>query len=779
MSNHLERAKAIVRGVVQGVGFRPFVFRLAKELNLTGWVSNGPHGVFIEIEGSGTSLREFLVRLRQEAPARATIQSLEFSFLDAAGYRDFTIRETELRGAKTTHILPDIAPCEDCLIELFQPGNRRSRYPFINCTNCGPRFSIIEDLPYDRANTSMKKFAMCSDCEREYNDPADRRFHAQPNACPVCGPKLELWDADGSVRATAEDALRLAAEDVRNGRIVAIKGVGGFQLVCDARSEAVVQELRLRKCRSEKPFALMYPALELTREHCRVSELEERLLLSTEAPIVLLQSWSPPIAPSVAPGNPHLGVMLPSSPLHFLFMRQLGFPIVATSGNLNDEPICIDENEALERLAGIADSFLVHDRPIVRAIDDSVVRVVRGREMILRRARGYAPLPIYLQDPAPSVLAVGAQLKNTISLSIGHEVYISQHIGDLETSEADTAFRTTAADLPRLYEVTPEVIACDSHPDYPSTKYAIDLAAKTHRPLHPVQHHWAHVLSCMADNEVAYPALGVAWDSAGYGTDGTIWGGEFLLAREESWERVAHFRQFRLPGGEITMKQPRRSALAALYEAKGVKALEQTDLPPMRGFPEADLAVIRHMLSKGLQSPITSSVGRLFDAVASLTGIRQQVTFEGQAAMELEYVIQSCVSEAYSFEIKSTSPSEIDWRPMIEEIVDDVRCGVAAGVVAAKFHNALVEIIVSVAKHIGQTRVVLTGGCFQNRYLTERSVQRLLETGFRPYWHQRVPTNDGGISLGQIIDATRKLSAAEVSAESQVIPFPKSAALKK
>jgi hydrogenase maturation protein HypF len=763
MSTHLERAKLTVRGAVQGVGFRPFVYRLAKELDLTGWVSNSHQGVFIEIEGGGAALREFVIRLEREKPPRAIIQSLEYSFLDAAGYTDFTIANNEERGAKATVILPDIATCSHCLMEVFQPSNRRYRYPFTNCTNCGPRFTIIEALPYDRPNTSMKSFTMCRECEREYRDPGERRFHAQPNGCPACGPQIEMWDSGGNVLAYHDEALHAVAEEVRNGKIVAIKGLGGFHLVADARSEIVVKELRRRKRRSEKPLALMYPSLKLAREHCRVSDLEERLLLSAEAPIVLLQRWSPPLAPSIAPGNPYLGVMLASTPLHHLLMRELGFPVIATSGNLSDEPICTDEQEALNRLEGIADFFLVHDRPIVRPMDDSVTCVVRGREMVLRRARGYAPLPLHLKTPLPCVLAVGAQWKNTVALSVGRDVFISQHIGDLESSEAATAFRSIAADLPRLYDATPEVIACDLAPDYLSSKYAAQRAGNGDAPLCPVQHHWAHVLSCMTENEVEFPALGVAWDGMGYGTDGTIWGGEFLLARENSFERVSHFRQFPLPGGYAAIKQPRRSALGALFEIGGIKAIEQNDLPPMRDFPEGDLTLIRQMLIKESQATVTSSVGRLFDAVASLVGLRQQISFDGQAAMDLEFAIQPCVSESYSFEIKSTAPSEVDWRPMLAEIVDDVRKGVEAGAISAKFHNTLVEMIVAVARHVGQTRVVLTGGCFQNRYLIERGVQRLLEAGFRPYWHQRVPTNDGGIALGQIVAAGRSLSSpAEV-----------------
>jgi hydrogenase maturation protein HypF len=773
MSTHNERARAIVRGAVQGVGFRPFVYRLAKELGLSGWVLNSCAGVFIEVEGIGAALREFLLRLEREKPARAIIQSMEFSFLDAVGYSGFVIRESEETGAKSAFILPDIGPCAQCQHEIFQPGNRRFRYPFTNCTNCGPRFSIIEDLPYDRPHTSMKSFKMCALCEREYHDPADRRFHAQPNACPSCGPQIEFWDAAGNVLAKGDDVLHRAAEEVRAGKILAIKGLGGFQLIADARDENVVKRLRKRKRRSEKPFALMYPSAGMVRRDCHVSELEERLLLAPEAPIVLLHRWSPPLAPSIAPGNPTLGIMLPSTPLHHLLMREIGFPIICTSGNLSDEPICIDEHEALTRLEGIADFFLVHDRPIVRPMDDSIVRVVRGREMVLRRARGYAPLPVHLKNPVPSILAVGAHLKNTVALSVGPEAFISQHVGDLETSEAHAAFRAVAGDLPRLYDVTPEIIACDLHPDYLSTKFAAQLASKIDASVHPVQHHWAHVLSCMAENEVEFPALGVAWDGTGYGTDGTIWGGEFLLAREDGFDRVAHLRQFRLPGGDAAIRQPRRSALGVLYEMGGVKALGHTDLAPVRDFSEGDLAVISQMLVKELQSPLTSSVGRLFDAVAALTGIRQQSTFEGQSAMELEFAIHSCVCESYQFEIKSTAPSIIDWRPMFEEIIGDVRHGVASGVVAAKFHNTLVEIIVAIARHAGQTRVVLSGGCFQNRYLTERSVQRLLETGFRPYWHQRVPTNDGGIALGQIIDASRRAFPAPTAIDiSSTVKLP-------
>lgn len=748
-----ERVKIVIRGAVQGVGFRPFVYRLATELDLKGWVLNSSQGVFIEVEGERGTLRQFLIRLKKEKPPRAIIQSLESSFLDATGCKTFEICHSDEKGAKTALILPDIATCPDCLAEIFDPRNRRHRYPFTNCTNCGPRFTIIEDLPYDRASTSMKKFTMCPECDREYHNPLDRRFHAQPNACPVCGPQLELWDAQGKVLALRDDALRRAADKIRGGEIVALKGIGGFQLMVDARDEPAVKRLRERKKREEKPFALIYPLLDLIREDCLVCDLEERLLVSPEAPIVLVRCQSSRLVPSLAPGNSNLGVMLPSSPLHHLLLRDLGVPIVATSGNLSDEPICIDEQEALQRLAGIADFFLVHNRPILRHVDDSVVRVVRDREMVLRRARGYAPLPVHMKEPLPCVLAVGAHLKNTVALSVGTEIFISQHIGDLETSQAHGAFRAVADDLRRLYGAFPEMTACDMHPDYLSTKYATQLDV----PLCPVQHHWAHVLSCMAENEIEAPALGVSWDGTGYGLDGTIWGGEFLLARQESFQRVAHLRQFRLPGGEAAIKQPHRTALGLLFAMQGEELFRQDDLIPLRDFPPSDLAVIQQMLEKGLHSPVTSSAGRLFDAVAALIGLRQYVHFEGQAAMELEFAIQPDIEAVYDFRLDKSEPTIIDWQPMIVEILEDMRQGCGTGLIAAKFHNTLVEIIVAVARQTGKEKVVLTGGCFQNRYLIERSIQRLIESGFRPYWHQRVPTNDGGISLGQVMAASRAL----------------------
>jgi hydrogenase maturation protein HypF len=754
-----ERLKVTVRGAVQGVGFRPFVYRLASELKLKGWVSNSSQGVFVEVEGPRAALDEFAIRLRKEKPPRAVIQSFESSFLDAVGYGGFEIKESETGGDKSALILPDIATCVDCLREIFDSANRRSRYPFTNCTNCGPRFSIIEALPYDRAQTSMRKFVMCPECDHEYHDPLDRRFHAQPNACSRCGPQLQLWGENGATISERDNALRSAADAIRTGKIVALKGVGGFQLIVDARNEDAVTRLRRRKRREEKPLALMYPSLDAIRADCAVSDVEQRLLVSAEAPIVLLRKQSAignrQLAISIAPRNPNLGVMLPYSPLHHLLMRELGFPVVATSGNLSDEPICVDEHEALQRLRGIADLFLVHDRPIVRHVDDSIVRVMCDREMVLRRARGYAPLPIAVKSKienreSRTVLAVGAHLKNTVALKIDHNVFISQHIGDLETKQAYAAFQRSAQDLPRLYDARIDIVACDMHPDYLSTKFATQLGL----PNKPIQHHFAHVVACMAENEIEPPALGVAWDGTGYGLDGTIWGGEFLLVKGDgSFERVAHFRQFRLPGGDRAIKEPRRSALGLLYEIFGDGAWDFSHLA--FDFSEEEKSLLRQMLEKQINAPLTSSVGRLFDAAAALLGLRQISSFEGQAAMELEFTRQGDVADAYSFVVTATAPMVVDCEPAIRELLDDVAGGEDAGLVSAKFHNGLVEATVAVAKKIGTPRIVLSGGCFQNRYLTERIVERLREENFRPYWHQRIPPNDGGISLGQCVAAGR------------------------
>jgi len=793
------RLRIVVRGAVQGVGFRPFVYRLAGGLGLAGWVNNSAQGVCIEVEGAVAQLQQFLLRLETDKPPRSFIVSCETSWFDAVGYEDFEIRPSEVGGAKTALVLPDLATCPDCLAEILDPTNRRYHYPFTNCTHCGPRFSIVAGLPYDRANTTMKSFRLCPACEAEYNDPQDRRFHAQPNACPECGPQLELWPGNcvAAVRpdeqepprqlAHGYDAVLAAAHVIRCGQIVAVKSIGGFHLFVDARNNAAVDRLRARKHREEKPFALMFPSLKSVREICEVSPLEERLLCSSEAPIVLLRRRqfpdchaSPVLSSGIAPNNPNLGVMLPSNPLHHLLMGALGFPVIATSGNLSDEPICTDQFEALELLHGIADVFLVHNRPIVRPVDDSIVRVMLDREMILRRARGYAPLPVTLdaqsaRRDAETVLAVGAHLKNAVALAVGEQVFLSQHIGDLETEPAHRAFRRVVADLPRLYAAQPAVIAADLHPDYLSTKFACECAQdpsfsrrgdtkgqpSSAKPrVVQVQHHVAHALSCLAENEVELPALGVAWDGTGYGAADAIWGGEFFLVTDQNVKRVASLRPFRLPGGDAAVKEPRRAALGLLYELYGDESFARQDLATVASFTEPELHSLRTMLTRGLNAPSTSSLGRLFDVVASLCGLRQVLRFEGQAAMELEFALAGIETED-CYELPLTTPGTLpmlDWGPMIESLLSDVRRQVSVGKIAARFHNALVEAIVQVARQVDWPRVALSGGCFQNRYLTERAVTRLREEGFQPYWHQRVPTNDGGIALGQVFAVRRGLT---------------------
>lgn len=782
------RLRVVLHGAVQGVGFRPFVYRLAHELRLAGWVLNSGQGLQIEVEGERQQLDDFLVRVQCERPSRSFIQSAEYFFLDPVGFESFVIRTSEEGGEKTTLLLPDAAVCPECLQEVFDPANRRYLYPFTNCTNCGPRFTIIESVPYDRPNTTMKGFPMCPECQEEYEDPRDRRFHAQPNACPVCGPHVELWDEHGTLREKHRPAMLMAAEAIRAGHIVAVKGIGGFHLVVDARNGSAVRHLRERKHREEKPLALMVPTVEDAERLCEISQLEKQLLRSPEAPIVLLhrRNWqtdlnlqnpesSPDftnpdglsiIAPSVAPHNPYLGLMLPAMPLHHILMRDLGFPVVATSGNRSDEPICTDEREAVGRLSGIADAYLVHNRPIVRHVDDSIVRVMMGREMVLRRARGYAPLPVQVEGVrGRRFLAVGGHLKNSVAITSGANVVISQHLGDLETEQSQSAFRRSVTDLPMLYESKPDRIFCDMHPDYTSSREARLLGAEVEE----VQHHYAHIASCMAENALEGELLGIAWDGTGFGLDGTIWGGEFLLTTKSSFKRIGTFRSFPLPGGETAVREPRRTALGMLYEMLGDAVFRRMhSLPTGQAFSEAEGTVVRKMLEKSFRAPRTSSVGRLFDAVASIIGQRQRVGFEGQAAMELEFLATG-VSTASAFEMRFDDCHglcTVDWEPMVHQLLGMVAQGKSAQLLSAMFHNTLAEIVLYFALHAGQQRVVLSGGCFQNKILCEETIRRLTIEGFRPYWHQRVPPNDGGIALGQIYAGVRACSAERIQVPS-------------
>ncbi len=751
------RLQLKVAGAVQGVGFRPFVYRLARNLRLTGFVMNNSQGVIIEIEGSERALEDFKKRFKIEVPPRAIVSSVTETTIRTLGSSVFTIAESSTQGSKTTIVLPDIATCDDCLNEIFDPSDRRYLYPFTNCTNCGPRFSIISALPYDRSNTTMTKFTMCDLCAEEYHNPADRRFHAQPNACPNCGPKLEFWDSNGKPLAGNHDAIDKAIEQIRNGKILAIKGLGGFQLMVDASNPDAVCELRIRKRRSNKPLAVMYPTIEMIKRDCALTDLEVDLLCSAESPIVVCHrnGVAPRIAEEVAPGNPYLGVMLPYTPLHHILMRQLNRPVVATSGNLSEEPLCIDEHEALRRLKGIADCFLVHDRPVHRHVDDSVAREVAGSVQIIRRARGYAPLPIVLHQEFPESIAVGGHLKNTVAISKGRQIFVSQHIGDLESLESNEAFKDSLRDLTELYELNPSCVAHDAHPDYASTQHAATLSGIKVA----VQHHYAHVLSCMADNSVEAPLLGVAWDGTGFGLDRTIWGGEFLAVNETSFDRVAYFRSFPLPGGDIVAKEPRRSAAGVLYEICDSSYSCWRKSLPDGSFSDSEAEVLWKMLRQGLNAPRTTSVGRLFDAVAAILGLSQKCTFEGEAAMMLEFATTNEETSAnYQFGLdRNDAGYEIDWRPMIVAITLDREARVTISQIAAKFHNTLTEIIVAVAQRMQLRRILLSGGCFQNKYLSERTISRLRSGGFLPFWHHQIPTNDGGIAVGQLVAAARGL----------------------
>ncbi len=731
----LKRLRICLTGAVQGVGFRPFVFRLAAELDLSGWVLNDGAGLVIEVEGPPADLERFLLRLDSEKPPAAVVLTREISYLAPAGLRRFEILPSDKSAGRTAAVLPDLATCPQCLAELRDPANRRGGYPFTNCTNCGPRYTIVLDIPYDRPNTTMRAFALCPECNREYLDPADRRFHAQPNACPVCGP--HVWTTaveEGAAKGDAGPAVKKAAAALAEGRVVALKGIGGFQLLVDARNEAAVDRLRRLKHREEKPFALMMPDLEAIRDCCEVSSDEERILISAAAPIVLLRPKNGiPVARNVAKSSPYLGVMLPYSPLHHLLMREFPYPVVATSGNRSDEPIAIDNDEALARLGGIADLFLLHNRPVARPCDDSVARVSRGRESILRRARGYAPLPVRVFRDLPPILAVGGHLKNTVAVALGRQVVVSQHIGDLDTPESRSAFERAIEDLCRLYRFEPKAVACDLHPDYASTRWA----RATGLPVTAVQHHHAHAAACAAENDLRGGYLGVSWDGTGYGTDGTIWGGEFFLVNDTSFERIAHLRPFRLPGGEAAIREGWRSAFSLLWTLYGPDGVP--DVPRK--------AVLGNMLERGVNAPWTTSVGRLFDAVASLTGVAQKNRFEGQVAMELERVMDGARTiDSYPFE-------KGDWAPLIDAIRSDVHRGVSPALISAQFHNALAHWILDVAKEAGVEQVALSGGVFQNSYLVERTASLLEDRGFRVFTHQRVPPNDGGISLGQAVVA--------------------------
>ncbi len=743
--------RVAVHGVVQGVGFRPFIYRLAKEHGLYGWVVNTSSAVEIEVEGRKGDVEAFLGRIIPEAPPRARIETVRSADGRPAGYHAFEIRESRPDPGYQL-ISPDIATCGDCVSELLDPADRRYRYPFINCTNCGPRFTIIKDIPYDRPNTTMAPFVMCGQCRREYDDPLDRRFHAQPNACRTCGPRAWLEDSAG-VAVPCGDPIREAARLLNAGAIVAVKGLGGFQLACDATDARVVAGLRERKRRPHKPFAVMMRDVEDAAGHCLVDDDESRLLRAPEAPIVLLRRRTgSTICPHVAPGNRYMGVMLPCTPIHHLLIRDFGKPLVVTSGNLSEEPIAKDNGEARLRLGRLADYFLFHDREIHSRYDDSVFLVADGAPAPVRRARSYAPYPVKLPFATKPVLAVGAGEKNTFCLARDEFAFLSQHIGDLENMETLDHFTDTIELYKRLFRIEPEVIAHDLHPDYLSTRYARNLEGK--RRLVGVQHHHAHVASCMAEHGLSGPVIGVAFDGSGFGPDGTVWGGEFLVARYGVFERAAHLEPMPLPGGEVSIKRPYRLAFAYL----SALGCDSAAIPSVAAIPEEERAIIETQIARLINTPLTSSAGRLFDAASALLGLVRTITFEGQAAIALEMAASAGGGNPYPFSIEETEgPSLVRLGELFSALCSDVRGGAPLSEIAFRFHLTVARMIgdvaALVARRTGIKTVVLSGGCFQNRLLVRLASGLLKEAGLTCLTHRQVPCNDGGISLGQAVIA--------------------------
>ncbi len=759
----LESARISARGVVQGVGFRPFVYQLATKYNLKGWVCNTSEDVSIEIQGERSRLEQFVAELQNNAPPLARIEEVVVTYrpCDDCTYTTFEIRQSIAQEGKYQLVSPDIATCDACLREVFDPEDRRYRYPFTNCTNCGPRFTIIEDIPYDRPKTTMRAFRMCPDCEAEYHDPLDRRFHAQPNACPKCGPRLELLDGCGET-VEVTDVISEACKLLLAGKIVAVKGLGGFLLACDATNEQAVELLRRRKRRPFKPFAVMVASVEEAKKHCYVSEAEEKILVSPQSPIVLMW-WKPEstICHAVAPDLKYLGVMLPYTPLHHLLMRQVRVPLVMTSGNISEEPIAKDNDEALRRLSGIADYFVTHDRDIYARYDDSVVIVERGQFQLCRRARGYAPYPIHLKFRARQVLGCGAEEKNTFCLIKDNYAFVSQHIGDMENLETLEHFESTLNLYKKLFRVQPEVVAYDLHPEYLPTKYAIELGSKEKGiTLVPVQHHHAHIVSCMVDNGFDEPVIGVAFDGTGYGSDGYIWGGEFLIVDYRKSQRVGHLEYLPLPGGATAIKRPYRVAIGYAIKLLGEEALAGLEI--LERVDPVEVDVIRHQIKSGFNSPLTSSMGRLFDAVSALLGVRSTVDYEGQAAVELEMVAYDADSRfskgCYPFSIVARDGINVVYlSELFAGIVADLYNKLDVPTISAKFHTTVARLILEMCQLIreqtGIKHVVLSGGVFQNRLLLRKVIPLLEGFGFSVLTHRQVPCNDGGISLGQAVVA--------------------------
>ena len=778
----LRLASISVRGIVQGVGFRPFVYGLAAKHSLKGWVYNTSEDVKIEVEGKAEAIQQFEQELRTQAPPLAHIENIAIEYHRPVGYKNFEIRKSKAQRGKYQLVSPDVATCQACLNEVTDSQDRRYRYPFTNCTNCGPRFTIIEGMPYDRPKTTMRYFQMCPQCQAEYDNPLDRRFHAQPNACPKCGPQVQLVDNRGNV-VNESNPIAAASQLLREGKILAIKGLGGFLLACDATNASAVIALRARKNRPSKPFAIMVATVDEAKKHCYVLPEEEKLLASPQSPIVLM-TWKEgsSVSREVAPNLWFLGIMLPYTPLHHILLRDIGLPLVMTSGNLSEEPIAKDNDEALRRLSGIADYFLVHNRDIYSRYDDSVVMVERGTSQLLRRARSYAPYPIPLPFKSRQVLGCGAEDKNTFCLTKDNYAFVSQHIGDMENVETLEHFDNTVSLYKRLFHIEPEIIAHDLHPDYLTTKYAQELGAAGMK-LVPVQHHHAHIASCLADNGLEGPVIGVTFDGTGMGADGKIWGGEFLVADYRSYRRAGHLEYLPLPGGDAAIKKPYRTGIGYILTLLGEDALnaviatlnqvkgKQSQPASIGRVTEVEIEVIKRQIERKINSPVTSSMGRLFDAISALLGIRGEIDYEGQAAVELEMAAYSGViaasvrdeaiasaQESYPYRIVEDKGIRIvRLKDLLSAVIEDLQHGVSRGRISVKFHNTVAGMINEMCRLIvdetGITQIALSGGVFQNRLLLRNAISLLEGSGLQVLTHRQVPCNDGDVSLGQAVIA--------------------------
>ncbi len=753
-------AQISVKGVVQGVGFRPFIYQLAIKHGLTGWVCNTSEDVKIEVEGDKNALEQFITELQTQAPPLSQIEGITVTYHIPKGYLNFEIRQSISQEGKYQLVSPDIATCRACLEELFDPTDRRYRYPFINCTNCGPRFTIIEDIPYDRPKTTMRSFKMCPECQKEYDNPSNRRFHAQPNACPSCGPQLSLVDKTGNP-ISCPDIINTTSELLKKGKIIAIKGLGGFLLACDATNKDAVRLLRQRKRRLFKPFAIMVKDIDEAKKHCFISEKEKELLLSPHSPIVLMP-WKEEssVCQEVAPNLKYLGVMLPYTPLHHLLLRESDLPLVMTSGNISEEPIAKDNDEALRRLSQLADYFLLHNRDIYARYDDSVTFVERNVPQIIRRARGYAPYPIKLPFTAKPILACGAEVKNTFCLTKDKYAFLSQHIGDMENLETLTHFMNSIELYQKLFRIKPEIVAHDLHPEYLSTKYAQELAAKhSHLKLVPIQHHHAHVVSCMIDNNLSSPVIGVAFDGTGLGADGHIWGGEFLVVDYSHFKRWGHLQYLPLPGGTVAIQRPYRTAISYIVTLLGEEVLN-SNLDFLNRIDKLEVELILKQIKAKLNSPLTSSMGRLFDAISALIGVRDKIDYEGQAAIELEMIAYDVKNDVKNYPYSIVNKNEANvilLDELFAAIIEDLKCGTPPAFVSSKFHNTVVQMVTEMCQlinqEIGIKQVVLSGGVFQNRLLFRKIIASLETAGFTVFSHKQVPCNDGGISLGQAVIA--------------------------